>query len=140
MDFFVAPDDPAAASALDGGSAPGPASFSCGNFDPEDAVLHWEALLTGRAWDDLVDADEPRTVDEARHGEAWIFALSTPLVRALAAAGTDRLRDTACDWARLSAAEGGAVEAEVAVEILGGVAALATAVAVSGSGLYCRVG
>ncbi|MFE5209453.1 hypothetical protein [Streptomyces sp. NPDC056600] len=140
VDFFVAPDDPAAASALGGGPEPGPAAFSCGNLDPEEAVLHWEALLTGGRWDDLADEGEPRTVAEARHGESWIFALSPCLVRALATAGPDRLRSAARDWARLSAEAGAALETEVAKEILREVAALATVVAEREGGLYCRVG
>ncbi|WP_448316849.1 hypothetical protein [Streptomyces sp. CO7] len=140
VDFFVASDDPAAASVLDGGPEPGPETFSCGNFDPEEAVLHWEALLTGGRWDDLADAGEPRSVAEARHGESWVFASSPRLVRALAVAEPDRLRDTARDWARLSVEGGAALEAEIATEILHGVAALATAVAERGGGLYCRVG
>ncbi|WP_151770390.1 hypothetical protein [Streptomyces abyssomicinicus] len=139
VDFFLAPDDPAAARALDGGPGPGQASFSCGNLDPEEAVLDWQAFLTGEAWDALVEADEPRVVAEQDDGGPWVFAVSGRLAGALATAGPRRLRETATAWAERAAGRGRGVGEEAAAEILGSVAALARA-AGQGGGLYCRVG
>ncbi|MFF3951229.1 hypothetical protein ACFYYN_41475 [Streptomyces sp. NPDC001902] len=84
VDFFAAPDDTAAASVLGAGTVRGFASLSFGNFDPEEAVVEWECLLTGSGSEELAEAGEPRLVAGADHGEHLVFALSPRLSAALA--------------------------------------------------------
>lgn len=140
VDFFTAPDDTAAAHVLRTGPAPGQDAFSCGNLDPEEAVLDWQALLTGETWEELVEAGEPREVAEEHHGELRVFAVAGALVAALAAAEPPRLRDAASAWSRSPAEGGTPVDEGTALWVLGGVAALARAAVERGGGLYCRAG
>lgn len=139
MDFFVAPDDTAAASVLRAGTARGFASLTLGNFDPEEALVAWECLLTGRGFDELADAGEPRVVAEADHGEHVVRALSPRLSAALAGAEPSRLRQVAVASAR-RAAEGDAIDPDVARRIVGDPAVLVGDAELRDEGVYCRVG
>ncbi|MET8575303.1 hypothetical protein [Streptomyces sp. NPDC005012] len=140
VDFFTAPDGTTAARALRTGLPAVQDAFSCGNLDPEEAVLGRQALLTGEAWEDLVEAGEPRELAEEHDGEHRVFAVSGVLVAPLASAEPPRLRDAASAWSRSSAEDGTPVDEGTALRMLGGVAALARAAVERGDGLYCRAG
>ncbi|MGW3656775.1 hypothetical protein ACWD6R_14245 [Streptomyces sp. NPDC005151] len=133
VEFFVAPDDASAADVL--GTGPGRAfeSLSCGNLDPEEAVIEWECLFTGAGFEELVEAGEPRVVAD---DGCVVFVISPRLSTALAGAGRSRVREIAASWAGQRAEDGEFIEGEVAGEIVGGVAALARSAAEQGHGLY----
>lgn len=140
MDFFAAPDDSAAASVLETGSVRGFASLPLGNFDPEEAVVEWESLLTGGSFEELAEAGEPRVVAGADHGEHVVFALSPRLSAALAGAEPSRLWEVAVAWAERRAADGEVIDPDVARAIVDDVAALVGEAGRRGEGVYCRVG
>ncbi|MFG2866715.1 hypothetical protein [Streptomyces sp. NPDC048338] len=91
--FFVAPDDTSASLALQSGPGRAFESLSFGNFDPEEAVVEWECLLTGGTFEELVEAGEPRIVAGQGSDRCVVFALSPRLSTALADATHSRLRD-----------------------------------------------
>ncbi|KKD09246.1 hypothetical protein [Streptomyces sp. WM6386] len=140
IDFFVAPDDTSAATALRARPGPARASLSLGNFDVEEAVVEWECLLVGGTFTDLVEAGEPRTVADRDEDECLVFALSPRLCAALAAAGQPRLRDVAVSWVDLRARDGEVFDPETAHGIVAGLAALAGSAGRREQGVYCRVG
>ncbi|BAJ26122.1 hypothetical protein KSE_02750 [Kitasatospora setae KM-6054] len=141
MEFFAAPDDTSAAPALPAGPGRAFAPLSYGNFDPEEAALTWQGLLTGRRFEELAEADEPRLVaGEDDGGGPVVLALPPRLSAALADAGPAALDGLAAGWARQSAADGEAIGAGIAAEIVRGVAALARAARERGEGVYCWVG
>lgn len=140
IDFFVAPDDTSAATALEVRPGPAHESLSVGNFDVEEAVVEWECLLVGGTFADLVDAGEPRTVGERDEDECLVFALSPRLCAALAAAEESRLRDLALSWVEWRARDGEVFDPEIAHGIVGDLAALAGRAGRHEQGVYCRVG
>lgn len=140
IDFFVAPDDTSAATALEVRPGPAHESLSVGNFDVEEAVVEWECLLVGGTFADLVDAGEPRTVAERDEDECLVFALSPRLRAALAAAEESRLRDLALSWVEWRARDGEVFDPEIAHGIVGDLAALAGRAGRHELGVYCRVG
>ncbi|MGW4379865.1 hypothetical protein [Kitasatospora sp. NPDC004531] len=134
IDFFAAPNDAAAGEAQLVGPAKAFASVSFGGFDPEEAVVEWEELLTGNS------AGEPRVVaDQDDDGGCFVFALPPRLTAALADAEPVALRSAATAWTRLRAADGESIDAAVATAILEDLAALATGAGQFGHRLYCRV-
>ncbi|MFE5724737.1 hypothetical protein [Streptomyces erythrochromogenes] len=84
------------------------ARLSCGNLDPEQAVVEWECLLAGAA---------------DRCGRV-VFATSPRQSTALAKAERPRLRDVAASRVQLRADDGETVGAEIAEAIVGDLAAL----------------
>ncbi|MFD9044881.1 hypothetical protein [Streptomyces bottropensis] len=139
VEFFLAPDDTAAGAALPAGPRGAYESLSFGNFDPEEAVIEWECLLTGSTFEELVEAGEPRAVADRDDGECVILVLSPRLSAALADARPKALRDVAVAWSGLRAADGEVIDAETAEAIMGDVAALVGGGRRRGLGVYCWV-
>ncbi|MGW0189150.1 hypothetical protein ACWDV7_25780 [Streptomyces sp. NPDC003362] len=139
VEFFVAPDDTSAAEALRHGPGQAFESLSFGNFDVEEAVVEWECLLAGGSFDELVDAGEPRFVAEHDDGGSVVFAVSSRLSAALAAAERSRLREAAVTWAERRAADGEVVHTEIAEAILTGLAALVGSARHRDQAVYCWV-
>lgn len=139
MEFFIARDDVVAALVLGGGPGPSLESVSCGNFDPEEAVIEWESLFTGRSFEDLVDADEPRIVAGQEDDDCVVFAFSDRLVSVLRAADEPWIGEVAGLWSQLRDEDGEALDVEVAGAILGDLARLARAAEGQSSGVYCWV-
>ncbi|OCC07929.1 hypothetical protein [Streptomyces sp. PTY087I2] len=139
VEFFVAPDDTAAALALRNGPGEACESLSLGNFDPVGAVVEWQSLLTDRSFEDLVDAGEPRVVVAQDDGGCFVFALSPDLFTALAQAEQPTLRDAAASWVQLRAEEGEIIDTDIAGAIVGDLAALAGSARRQGQGVYCWV-
>lgn len=139
VEFFIAPDDVVAALAL--GDGPGRAleSVSCGNFDPEEAVLEWECLFSGSSFEELVEADEPRVVAGQDNDGCVVFAVSDRLLSALSAAGEPQISEVAGLWSQLREQDGEAIGVDVAGEILGDLTRLARAAEGQGSGVYCWI-
>lgn len=137
--FFVAPDDMSAGSALQTGPGQAFESLSVGNFDPEEAVVEWECLLTGGSFEELVDAGEPRVVASQDDDECVVFTISPRLSTALADAKPSRLRDVAVSWAHLRAEEGEVIDTEIAEAIVSDLAALISSARRQDQGVYCWV-
>ncbi|WP_344439677.1 hypothetical protein [Kitasatospora nipponensis] len=138
--FFVAPDDEAAAAVVDHGPDEAFESLVFGNFDVEEAMIEWESILTGRSFDELVEADEPAVVADPGDGEGpMVLAASKVLQDALAAANVPRLVEVGELWVQERAAEGEVFDPEVATRILGDLAELARSIGRRGGSLYCWV-
>lgn len=139
VEFFMAPDDTAAASVL----LPGPRrsfeSRSFGNFDPEEAVAEWECLLSGGRYEDLVEAGEPRLVAGQDGDGCVVLVLSPRLFAALAAAEPSELTDAAVSWTERRSADGEVIDTEIAEAILTDLAGLARGARRHGQGVYCWV-
>ncbi|MFI7546398.1 hypothetical protein [Actinoplanes sp. NPDC049599] len=133
--FFVAPDDEAAATVVDGDPENTFESVTYGNFDADLALLEWDSLLTGRAFDDLLLASASGVITDEDDG-ALIVAASPELQEALAAASEAELERVARLWADERAAEGETVDPELAHEILTELARLSRT---TEHRLYCRV-
>jgi hypothetical protein len=139
IEFFVAPDDAAAAGVLDAGPEGVFESVPFGNFVAATAVIEWESVLTGRSLADLVALGMPRIVADAGDGSlCLVFAVSSALRVELAAADDARLDGVASEWVRRDADNGGAFDPEMARLILEDVADLARLAAQEGHEVYCR--
>ncbi|MFF4429399.1 hypothetical protein ACFYZ4_09515 [Streptomyces sp. NPDC001513] len=139
IEFFVAPDDVSAGSALQTGPGRAFESLSFGNFDPEEAVVEWECLLAGGSFEELIEAGEPRIVAGQDDAGGVVFAISPGLSAALADAGGLKLREVAAAWAAQRAEEGEVIDSEMADAIVGDLAALVTTAQRQGQGVYCWV-
>jgi hypothetical protein len=139
IEFFVAPDDAAAAGVLDAGPEGVFESVPFGNFVAATAVIEWESVLTGRSLADLVALGMPRIVADAGDGSlCLVFAVSSALRVELATADDARLDGVASEWVRRDADNGGAFDPEMARLILEDVADLARLAAQEGHEVYCR--
>jgi hypothetical protein len=137
--FFAAPDDEAAATVVDGDPAGTFESVTYGNFDADLALLEWDSLLTGRAFDDLLLASASGVITDEDDG-ALIVAASVELQEALSGASEADLARVAQLWAAERAAEGEDVDPELAHEILTALAGLAQTASAAEHRVYCRVG
>ena len=136
IEFFVAPDDEAAATVVDGGPDKTFESVTFGNFDADMALLEWDSLLTGRSFDDVLLASASGVITDEDDG-ALIVAASPELQEALSDADPAELDRVAQRWVADRAAEGEDIDPELAGEILTEVARLAQT---PEHRLYCRVG
>lgn len=140
IEFFVAPDDAAAAGVLDAGAEGVFESASMGNFDAGSAAIEWESILTGRGFADLAALDMPRIVADAGCGSVCVvFAVSSVLRAALTAADDHQVDGVASEWVRRNADNGGELDPEVARLILSDVAGLARLASRQGHEVYCRL-
>ncbi|GAA4987675.1 hypothetical protein [Kitasatospora paranensis] len=97
---------------------------------PDDAVLMWEAQLTG------AESALREVVPMADDGFT-VFAVPEPLCTALAAAGRDRLRATAGAWAEAVSESVDKISPDDAVDLLERVSALAGSRVEKRLDLYC---
>lgn len=133
--FFVAAGSGAADALHTGPDASFPmASF--GNFDAEEALLDWEAHLTGRTFTELIDEDLPETVVEDDGGAA-VFRLSRSLLSALVSAERPRIDELAQWWVAKKADDGWKIDPAVASQILEELVALASRERGSDQDVYC---
>lgn len=136
--FFVAPSREAAAAVAAGGPDRTFNSLVYGNFDAEEALIEWESIFTGRSFEELVAADEPEAVADSDGEEGpMVFAASKDLQDALASADQSRLVEVSLLWIQQRAADGGAVDQEIATEILSDLARLARGIDGRDHRLYC---
>lgn len=139
VEFFAAPDDASAAQVLPAGPTHASESLSFGNFDPAEAVVEWECLLAGGSFEELVAADEPRTVAGGGDDGCVVFAISPRLSAALAEAERSELNHAAAAWSVQRAEAGEILDTEIAFAILDEVATLVSSARRQGQGVYCWV-
>ncbi|MEL5958136.1 hypothetical protein AADR41_25830 [Streptomyces sp. CLV115] len=139
VEFFAAPNDASAARALRSGPQRAFESLSFGNFDPEEALVEWECLLTGGSFEELVEADEPRPVAGSEDDGCVVFAISPRLSSALAEAERSELKDVAVAWSSQRAEDGEVIDTETAEVILSDLAALVSGARRQGQNSYCWV-
>ncbi|MER5485967.1 hypothetical protein ABT024_22520 [Streptomyces sp. NPDC002812] len=130
VEFFVAPDDGAAAVVGPRHRGHGFPAFECADFFPDDAVEDWEVLLVGGVASDL------RAVVPMKNDGFTVFEAPGRLCSALVVASRGQLVEVAAQWVELAEAKDGA-PAEMAVEILVAVADLARMAEALGRPLYC---
>lgn len=116
--FFVASPADAAGSLAHG---PGASlrSVDLGNFDAEEALLDWEAHLTGSTFDDLLDRNIPEILAEEEDG-AIVFLLSADLLGKLASLSDTQIDEMANWWSGKKAQDGFPIDVSVARQILQG--------------------
>lgn len=146
VDYFAAPSDEIAASVVDrdGGpvAQPGAEGFDSvtgWGIDPVVQLGTLESLLTGRAYDEVVD--DPRSghaVVVRDGGERLVLAVTDGVAAALADAGSERLAGVAPQWLQTEEFWGEADPAELAA-FLEQLSALAVRASESGQRLYCWV-
>ncbi|MFG3032212.1 hypothetical protein ACGFZJ_27265 [Streptomyces sp. NPDC048253] len=132
--FVAAPSD--ATDALTHGPGASLRSIVFGNFDAEEALLNWEAHLTGSTFDDLLDRDIPEVFAEEEDG-ATVFLLSDGLLAELAGSPSSRIGETANWWAAKTAEDGFPIDAFVALRILEDLVRLIREERPSGESVYC---
>lgn len=108
-----------------------------GNFDAEEALLDWEAHLTGRTFESLVEDDIPDVVAEGSEGGPIVLSLSDDLMDALTTASSSQIDDLSRWWAGEKADGGTEISPSVASEILQELTGLIRQARDSGEGVYC---
>ncbi|MFF4448694.1 hypothetical protein [Streptomyces sp. NPDC001502] len=134
--FFVAPDDVTAAGMGPRYRDHGLPAVVVEGFFPDEAVLEWEALFTGRPIDRIAEGEPRRVVPMANDGFE-VFEVGPPLRTLLAGAGALRLGEIADRWAALESRADDEVSNMEAAGILEAVGALAREAVRAGRGLYC---
>jgi len=148
-DYFSAPSDEAAASALErvGGPArptAGPSSlppfdtFQSKSLDPQVSMGKLEAALTGQDYRVITAGPQyARLVADGGDEGPWVFKVSSPLQASLAMAGSDRLARAAEEWSQAEEHHGASPEHLIwALKELSDLARRATA---KDERLYCWV-
>lgn len=144
FDYFAAPSDDVAATALDSTAGPAtaqPRVFEAITFrvDPVVQLGTLESLLTGVPYDTV--AADPRcgyAVAEHEEGEVVVVTVTDQLQAALASADHRRLAEVAAPWSRTDEFQGAADPGELA-ESLAGLASLARSAQQRGDRLYCWI-
>ncbi|MFD5116090.1 hypothetical protein ACFWNG_27900 [Streptomyces sp. NPDC058391] len=133
--FFVATSE-AAVGMLDTGPDASFPLASFGNFDAEEALLEWEARLTGRSFEGIVEEGIPEVVAESEGGPAVIL-LSDALLNLLVSTSIDLVNELARWWVDEKAHEGMEIDLCVAQSILRELVALIRRERESGEDVYC---
>ena len=137
IDFFVAADDAAAAGVARGGPGEELEPATYGNFDVWSALAEWESVATGCDLEELLASGGPAVV--SGDDEPLVLVVPPALTAALAQAGPVALSRFAEQWIALRAEEGEEIEEELARDLLGELASLATKAARTGGSLYCWI-
>ncbi len=136
IEFFIAPDDDTAAPALKEGPEGHFTTISdYGNFLAFQAMPEWESLFTGRHFDDLLSAGEPRTVAED-DGTA-IYAASPALQQSLTTADHAALADVGRRWRQDAGSIGAAIDPDLIESLLQDLAELAQTANERDHTMYC---
>ncbi|MGI5505364.1 hypothetical protein [Lentzea sp. CA-135723] len=133
-DYFAAPTDEAAATAIDGGPVGRFPTVETKSLDPAVVMGQLEELLTGRSYDEI--SDDPRCADDIaieHDGEVLVLTVTDGLRDVLADAGD--LDEVAVRWAGIEELEG--FDPKVLAEILKDLKALAVQAKENGERLYC---
>lgn len=140
IEYFVAPDDRAAAATRDTGPGGAFASHAYTGYYPDDAAALWESHLTGDPDAEPDHGLTPRSLAPVTCDACQVFALSPALQGALAVATPAQLRGLAARWVAVEAADDGCppISRDAAEAVLTTVARLAREAAAPGTGsVYC---
>lgn len=148
-DYFSAPDDETAASALDriGGPArpsadPSPLppfdTFEAKGLDPYVIMGEIEEALTGQDYEVITaDPQHARMITGRGDEGPWVFAVSRPLQAALAQANSGKLARAAEQWSQAEEVHGASPES--LIWVLEGLSDLARRATAKNEHLYCWV-
>jgi hypothetical protein len=148
-DYFSAPSDETAASALDRVGGPGQPSagssplppfdtFQAKGLDPYVIVGKLEAALTGQDYRAITaDTQYGRLVAKRGAQGPWVVTVSSPLQAALSLAGSGKLARAAAEWSQ--AEELGGASPEEMIGVLEGLSGLARRATAKKDHLYCWV-
>lgn len=128
VEFFIAPDDDAAAAVAGHGPDGVTEVARYGNFDPVTTMGQRRSSFG------IVRADGPRII--AGDGRPLVLAVPASLQAALAAADEEQLAEAATRWAGLPAGDGEEIHPEFASDMLSQVASLARIATHRGHRLY----
>jgi len=117
VEFFIAPDDDAAAAVAGHGPDSVTEAARYGNFDPVTTTGQWKSSFG------IAGADGPRII--AGDGRPLVLAVPASLQAALAAADEEQLAEAARRWAGLPAGDGEEIHPELASDMLSQIASLA---------------
>jgi hypothetical protein len=137
IEFFVAPDDTAAAGIAENGPGSSFESATYGNFDVWSTLVEWESILTSRGLEEPITSGGPHVVTGG--GSPVVLITPRELTRALAGADDHTLSTTAERWAGLREEDGETIDDELAQELVREVATLAVGAVRTGKSLYCRI-
>lgn len=164
FDYFIAPDDGAAAAVIDRVGGPGSAGTSPARdvptgdhgaesgagggtlptvadagFDPVVQATTLEALLTRRAYDDLTKVPGwGRVVASRDGGEQTVVAMSSTLVDALASVDDATLSEAVVPWSQTEEFWG-AGDPDALLPVVRDLAGLARRATPAGHRMYCWV-
>jgi hypothetical protein len=128
VEFFIAPDDDAAAAVAVHGPGRGTDVVGeYGNFDPVSTMGEWEDSF------DIVPDHDPRGIAGDGPG---VYAVSPSLQAALAAAGEEQLEEAAARWTELPSETIDNLTEEFASDMLTDIADLARTATRRGHRLY----
>lgn len=140
-DYFSAADDQAAVAVLQTPGGPGRAEldvFLLKNIDPVVAIAQLEAIMTGCSYEEA--SERPRSgelLSSEEDGPPFVVSLSDTLFDALVTAPQDDLVRFAEPWSKTDELQQIRIGAEVAADVLKGLAGLAQRARTSGQRLYC---
>jgi hypothetical protein len=138
IEFFVAPDDTAAAGVAERGPGGSFESATYGNFDVWSTLVEWESILGSRGLVELMTSGGPEVV-AGSDGFPVVLVAPRDLTIALAGADDHMLGTTAERWVELREEEGEIIDDELAQQVIREVAALAVGAARTGESLYCWI-
>jgi hypothetical protein len=117
VEFFIAPDDDAAAAVADHGPDEVNEVARYGNFDPVTTMGEWESSfgIAGDGGSRIIAGD----------GRPLVLAVPASLQAALAAADEEQLAEAATRWAGRPAHDGEEIHPDFASGMLGQIASLA---------------
>ncbi|MEC3920313.1 hypothetical protein [Nocardia sp. CDC160] len=140
VEFFIAPDDHAAASVVDEGPDGVFPTMTCGNFLADIAVTDWESILLGTDADGA-SSGGPRVVAMPDLDSILqVFALSPQLQTALADIDRDAVDTVAHQWIAEYGQKYLGFEPDKASEILWELTAMARSANTQKQSLYCWIG
>ncbi|MFE5511134.1 hypothetical protein ACFQ9J_11055 [Streptomyces sp. NPDC056529] len=134
--FFVAsPSD--AADSLNCGPNGSLRTVESGNFDVEEALLDWEAHLTGSALEELVDREVPEVFAESEEEGPIVFLLSDALLESFSSSSSFQVGELAKWWVEKKSQDGFPIDLFIASEILQDLVHLIHEERLPGENVYC---
>ncbi|MFI2504746.1 hypothetical protein [Streptomyces sp. NPDC018972] len=133
--FFVA-SPPNAIDSLTNGPDPSFDLIEFGNFDAEEALLDWEAYLTGISFDELLDRGVPEVVAEDGEG-SFVLLISEALSREFTRISDRKIEEMAKWWVDEKSKDGFLIDPSIAMKILRDLAQLVRQERSSEENIYC---
>lgn len=135
-DYFIAPDDAAAAGVVSQGPASTFPTVEGNGIEPTVHLGTLEEILTGRSFDDIL-ADDSDPIAHEDDYNMLVLPVSTHLLDALQVSSSDSLADAAVRWSQTDELAGS--DPKPLAEFLAALAELARTARSTGSSVYCWV-